>query len=361
MLIDTQADRVWTDIRENSQGQALLQKRAALFQETSWREVESCTDTAIEDITISRWQDQRSASRHKATTPHDRYFIGIALKATRLKLARERQIVFEGIMPAGTLYVSAPYAQLSAHFQAPCAFLHLHVPADHFAARRSPSQADGSESLNDLVLLRDPFAEQLAKALTAHGDAGDPQFARCIGQTLVMHLARLELPRAKVNALPKWRLRRVEEYVGTHFDRSIRLSDLANVAGLSRMHFAAQFRAATGYRPREFLLNHRIGHAKTLLSTTSTPLAQVALAVGFSTQAHFSTVFKRISGETPARWRSASKDESSDAETPARKQPAAQETWVDTMPLSPHDGPCEMRKDMRSRNTPIVRSAMVAV
>jgi AraC-like DNA-binding protein len=326
MLTDTQAAHVWTHAQGDSQGEPLLQTQA-LFQETSWRQIEPDTGPVLEDIAISQWQDSRSASRHKATTPPDRYFIGIAVKTTRLRLTKERRIVFEGIMPAGTLYVSAPSAQLSAHFQAPCAFLHLHVSADHFPARRSPAPADGSESLDDLVLLRDPFAEQLAKALTSHGDAGDRQFARCIGRTLAMHLARLELPRAKVNALPKWRLRRVEEFVGTHFDRSIRLSDLANVAGLSRMHFAAQFRAATGYRPREFLLNHRIEHAKTLLSTTSMPLAQVALAVGFSTQAHFSTVFKRISGQTPARWRSASRDESSDVQAPSSKPTPTLATW----------------------------------
>jgi AraC-like DNA-binding protein len=164
------------------------------------------------------------------------------------------------------------------------------------------------EGLNDLILLRDPFAEQLAKALTEHGNTADEKFAHCIGQTLAMHLARLEFPRTKVNALPKWRLRRVEEYVEAHFDRCITLPDLAKVAGLSRMHFAAQFRAATGYRPREYLLHQRIEHAKSLLSNTETPLAEVALTVGFCTQAHFSTVFKRITGETPARWRCASKN-----------------------------------------------------
>lgn len=141
------------------------------------------------------------------------------------------------------------------------------------------------------------------------------------------HEARPELPRAKINALPKWRLRRVEHHIAAHFERSISLSELANVAGLSRMHFAAQFRAATGYRPREYLLIHRIAHAKSQLTTTQRPLAEIALAVGFSTQAHFSTVFKRISGQTPARWRTAAKTERPNCESPLRRRLTPDTNW----------------------------------
>ncbi len=134
--------------------------------------------------------------------------------------------------------------------------------------------------------------------------------------------------RPRVNALPKWRLRRVEQYVADHFDRCISLSELANVAGLSRMHFAAQFRAATGYRPREYLLQHRIEQAKTLLATTERPLAEIALAVGFSTQAHFSTVFKRISAQSPARWRLASKGERPEVKMLPPRRPSTDRDWI---------------------------------
>jgi AraC family transcriptional regulator len=310
MLNIMQADRAWIDLQERPQEHQVSCGTQAFHRERKWRQFERSVGAAIEDIAISRWRDLQNNSRHEeATTPADRYFIGIALKITRMKLTRGSQAIFDGVMPAGTLYVSAPSKQLSAQFHAPYDFLHFHVSANYFPSQRSATQLAAVEGLNDLVLLRDPFAEQLAKALTEQGNTSDEKFARCIGQTLAMHLARLELPRTKVNALPKWRLRRVEEYVEAHFDRGIGLSDLAKVAGLSRMHFAAQFRAATGYRPREYLLHQRIEHAKSLLSNTEIPLAEIALTVGFCTQAHFSTVFKRITSETPARWRCASKSE----------------------------------------------------
>jgi AraC family transcriptional regulator len=112
-----------------------------------------------------------------------------------------------------------------------------------------------------------------------------------------------EAKRRQVSALQKWRLKRVIEYVENHLSAKITLSDLAAVAGLSRMHFAYQFRVATGSRPHKFLLQQRIRRAEDLLKDTTIPIVEVALTVGFQTQAHFTTVFKRLVGCTPQRWR----------------------------------------------------------
>ncbi|MBV9566312.1 MAG: helix-turn-helix transcriptional regulator [Bradyrhizobium sp.] len=309
MLTDAQAGLAWFDVRAGSGDEEIHRGARMLRQERKWRQLESDLDGAAGDITVSRWTNVESDPlREEATSPPHQYFIGVALKAARLRLTRGRKTIFEGTMPAGSLYVSAPSQQLSAQFDAPCDFLHFNIAADYFPARQSMARLVASENLNDLVLLRNSFAEQLARTLVENAEAADRKFTHCIGQTLAMHVARLELPQSKVNALPKWRLRRVEEYVRANFDRCVTLSELAKVAGLSRMHFAAQFRMATGYRPREYLLHQRIEHAKSLLSNTATPLAEIALAVGFCTQAHFSTVFKRITRETPARWRCASRN-----------------------------------------------------
>lgn len=113
----------------------------------------------------------------------------------------------------------------------------------------------------------------------------------------------IELRRRQVQALQKWRLKRVFEYVDLHLSAKITLAELAGVAGLSRMHFASQFRAATNLRPHEFVLRRRILRAEELLQNTTTPIVEIALTVGFQTQAHFTTIFKRFVGSTPNRWR----------------------------------------------------------
>jgi AraC-like DNA-binding protein len=108
--------------------------------------------------------------------------------------------------------------------------------------------------------------------------------------------------------LTKWRLKRVLTYIDEHIFESITLAILAQVAGLSRMYFAAQFRAATGCRPHECILRKRIERAQRLLLETSEPLVSIALVVGFRSQAHFSTVFKRFAGLSPHQWRASNRD-----------------------------------------------------
>jgi transcriptional regulator GlxA family with amidase domain len=90
----------------------------------------------------------------------------------------------------------------------------------------------------------------------------------------------------------------------------ISLADIANAAGLSRMHFAAQFRVATGVRPHEYLLQRRIERAQQLLLNSRLPLVEIAFDVGFKTQAHFTTVFAQLVGETPKVWRQRNRETS---------------------------------------------------
>lgn len=108
-----------------------------------------------------------------------------------------------------------------------------------------------------------------------------------------------------VRSLQKWRLKRVMQYIDDNLDAKVTLQHLAAVAGLSRMHFAAQFRTAVGMRPHDYLLKRRIDRAQELLLRADASLVDIALTVGFQTQAHFTTVFKRFAGDTPYQWRSA--------------------------------------------------------
>ncbi len=104
------------------------------------------------------------------------------------------------------------------------------------------------------------------------------------------------------SSLPKWRLTRVVKYIEANLAEQIKLTDLATVAGLSRMYFASQFRIATGLPPHHYVLKKRIEYAQQQMVRSSDSLAEIALAVGFQSQAHFTTTFKKLVGQTPYRW-----------------------------------------------------------
>jgi len=126
-------------------------------------------------------------------------------------------------------------------------------------------------------------------------------------------------------ALPKWRLKRVIEHVNMNIAERISLADMAGAAGLSRMHFAAQFKIATGMRPHDFLLRCRIEAAQEMLAETDQRVIDIAMAVGFQTQAHFTTVFRRLTGDTPRHWRVVKAQQSVIAKPRYRPRPAASE------------------------------------
>jgi len=121
-------------------------------------------------------------------------------------------------------------------------------------------------------------------------------------ETLEPSRSQTEKKRA-VAELPKWRLMRVLKYIDANIGEPIALANLAAAAGLSRMYFAKQFRAATGIRPHDYVLRKRIERAQQMLAAKPAALVDIALSVGFQTQAHFTTVFKKFVGNTPCQWR----------------------------------------------------------
>lgn len=96
---------------------------------------------------------------------------------------------------------------------------------------------------------------------------------------------------------------RVRRHVRENLARPMRLEDLADVACMSRFHFARSFKRATGESPACFVRRLRVEAARTLLQTTPMPLRAVAPLVGFADEFQLSRVFRRVSGRSPSEWR----------------------------------------------------------
>ena len=96
---------------------------------------------------------------------------------------------------------------------------------------------------------------------------------------------------------------RVATYIDRHLADELSIPRLARLARLSPYHFIRAFRASTGLTPHQFVRNRRIERAKVLLVSTPMPVTEICDAVGFRSLGSFSSLFRRMTGETPRRYR----------------------------------------------------------
>lgn len=83
----------------------------------------------------------------------------------------------------------------------------------------------------------------------------------------------------------------------------VTLADLSVLAGLSVDHFSRAFRVSTGYTPHQMISHSRIETAKRRLQDSQVSLTDLAIELGFSSSAHFSSRFRQLTGFAPSEWR----------------------------------------------------------
>ncbi len=109
---------------------------------------------------------------------------------------------------------------------------------------------------------------------------------------------------------PHW-LKWAKEILHEKFSEHLTLSDIAALVGVHPVYLATVFRRHHLCSMGEYLRRLRIEFACREISRTDAPLVDVALAAGFSHQSQFSRTFKRLTGQTPAQYRSQSRLHSS--------------------------------------------------
>jgi AraC-like DNA-binding protein len=214
-------------------------------------------------------------------------------------------IVLHGPMSAGTVHLARPEQQIWVSSTGPCDLIHFSVLKSVLESEFVLAGCGPRHRLNNpgRLVLHDPLTRQIRRFLSESPAGWSTPCVETLGQLVIAGFLQLLPRRASRTPLPLWRLRKVKALVEQDLTAPLRLEDLARAAGLSRMHFAAQFRAATGLRPHEYVLTRRIEHAKHLIERNELSLVEIALDAGFQSQAHFCTIFKRLTGATPTTWR----------------------------------------------------------
>ncbi len=102
--------------------------------------------------------------------------------------------------------------------------------------------------------------------------------------------------------IPAW-LRRTHDSLAENFARRPSIAALAANAGVHPAHLCRAFRHHYRCTVSEHVRRLRITRADRYLTATDLPLADIALAVGYSDQSHFSSAFRRERGMSPRAFR----------------------------------------------------------
>jgi AraC family transcriptional regulator len=119
---------------------------------------------------------------------------------------------------------------------------------------------------------------------------------------LIGEASRQSLRSSKAD--PPW-LVQTRDILHQQFRHGLTLSNIAKLVGVHHTHLAREFRRHYRCTVGEYVRQLRVEFACRKLSTSDTPLSEIALAAGFVDQSHFSRTFKVQTGFSPARYRAA--------------------------------------------------------
>lgn len=128
---------------------------------------------------------------------------------------------------------------------------------------------------------------------------------------IALELLALIMRQADRGALPHEatarRIALVLDILHDDFPAFPRLSVLAEAAGIHPVYLATAFRKSQDCTIGEYVRRRRVEHARKRISTSSDPLAQIAIESGFADQTHLTRAFRQITGMTPAQYRRTSR------------------------------------------------------
>jgi AraC family transcriptional regulator len=151
--------------------------------------------------------------------------------------------------------------------------------------------------------LRDAGFQHLAWAMRAELEAehaSDPLYAESLCTAMIVRLAGAAVPHdGRRRTLSPRAAARVTDYIESHLDESLSLTDLAALVELSVPHFKVLFRETFGVPVHRHVVQRRVERASALLMQGRLSASQVALEVGFAHQSHMAHWMKRLVGVTP--------------------------------------------------------------
>ena len=98
-------------------------------------------------------------------------------------------------------------------------------------------------------------------------------------------------------------LEKLKKYLNDNIsDPDLNVNTLGNEMCMSRTNFYRKVKALTGQTPNDLLQNYRLNRAVEYIKSNNYTMNEISEMVGFKTQSHFSTSFKKFFGMSPSEY-----------------------------------------------------------
>jgi AraC-like DNA-binding protein len=246
-----------------------------------------------------------------ATPASDRGFVvGLSVgDGHRRRIFQEHHAATHDFSP-GSIYIKDLSADYKADLSGAFDFMLFEIPPASLALLADEADLPSVRSLVAETASEDPvlanLGQALAPALHNPSEASRlfiEQMIAAIGTHLVQRYGGRLAPTDRKLRLSRAHERIARELLAENLTRGTMIAEVAQACNLSRGHFIRMFRETLGMTPHQWLIRERIQRARALLRETEIPLAEVAVACGFSDQSHFTRIFTSNIGTSPGAWR----------------------------------------------------------
>lgn len=147
--------------------------------------------------------------------------------------------------------------------------------------------------------------KQLLRCFEIQGPHFDTRVRNALSEVVLALIS----PQPAAEARSSVSIARSLQYIHSHPEEPIRVSQLPAMDNLSLSAYSKHFGKTLGISPGEYILKYKIECSKKLLEETDLSVTEIAYRFGFSSSQYFATVFRRFCSTTPSHYRKQSRQQ----------------------------------------------------
>lgn len=228
-----------------------------------------------------RYQEflNRELGKRHHTDTEDSYQYEL-MKAGNLRAVEESKKIFASNLPG---HVSDdPVRNYKYLFVASCTLASR-------AAISGGMEAERAYNISDLFILKMDHLTTVEEVLSLHAE-------------MIEFYTREMAALAKQNVFSK-PITICIDYIYNHLHEHIGVETLSSVANLNKSYLSTLFKKETGVSISDYILSKRLEAAKNMLKFSDISYSEISSILTFSSQSHFTRVFKTHTGFTPKEYR----------------------------------------------------------